>query len=142
MWASLSGTRALLPTSSSTPRPSRPSRDLLTAWLLLLLDGGPAHGYDLGRQLAAQRLSTEACALYRVLKRLEQEGCVASSWSTSAVGPPRQVYRLTSDGRRKLDEIVHLIGALGDAHTAFVRAHSRARRERAEATGSAGEHLR
>jgi PadR family transcriptional regulator PadR len=73
--------------------------------VLLLLAAGPRHGYDL-----KERLTTlvggdgaDVANLYRLLRQLELEGIVRSSWDTAGNGPARRVYRLTGHGRRLLD---------------------------------------
>jgi DNA-binding PadR family transcriptional regulator len=40
--------------------------------------------------------------MYRVLRRLEQEGFIASSWSDGDRGPQRRRYELTGEGRSLL----------------------------------------
>lgn len=114
-------------TDVSSPFAAQPPRrhtELLTAWLLLLLDAGGTHGYQLHRALEAQRLNIDPSAVYRTLRRLERERCVESCWTDSAAGPRRRSYRLTAEGRRALDEIA---ARLGDLHDTFprVRAHTR-----------------
>lgn len=111
----------------ASPAASRqPSRELLTAWLLLLLDGGATHGYELRRRLESHGVSTEAGAMYRLLRKLESEGCAASSWARSAAGPRRRLYQLTAKGRRDLDALVAAIAAMRDVHAAFLEAHAAA----------------
>ncbi|CAA9493014.1 MAG: hypothetical protein AVDCRST_MAG67-1463 [uncultured Solirubrobacteraceae bacterium] len=107
----------------------QPSRALLTAWLLLLFERQPAHGYELRRQLEAHGVSTEPAAMYRVLRKLEGDGCATSSWAKSVSGPRRRQYELTTQGRRELDELVATLTATHDAHAAFLQAHQRALRE-------------
>jgi DNA-binding PadR family transcriptional regulator len=40
--------------------------------------------------------------MYRVLRRLEDEGFVASTWSEGEYGPQRRRYELTDEGRSLL----------------------------------------
>ena len=77
-------------------------RNVIRPWLLLLLRGSPAHGYDLSRRLAEHGLKADASAVYRALRLLENQGHVRSAWTTSPDGPARRVYRLTPKGRRLL----------------------------------------
>ena len=105
----------------------QPSRELLTAWLLLLLEDEATHGYELRRRLEAQGVFTEAGAMYRMLRRLERDGCAASSWAKSDTGPRRRLYQVTSRGRRELDRLVGSITATRDVHANFLRAHGDAR---------------
>ena len=109
--------------SSSQPLASQPSRELLTAWLLLLLNRKATHGYALRRQLEAHGVEAEPGTLYRTLRRLESEGRAASTWAQSAAGPRRRLYRLTPHGRSHLDELVAAITVTRDVHAAFLLAH-------------------
>ena len=102
----------------------RPERDLLVAWLLLLLGRRPTHGYCLRRQLLAHGLDPDPAVLYRALHRLEADGCARSRWSAPAGGPRRRVYRLTPAGRAALGEVVGLIAEARELNDAFLRAHA------------------
>jgi PadR family transcriptional regulator PadR len=68
--------------------------------LLLLLAEGPSHGYELADAL--EELLGEGRVdfgnLYRLLRSLEGEGLVASSWSEDAPGPLKRTYELTGEG--------------------------------------------
>ena len=67
--------------------------------VLLELAKKPAHGYEL-----IERLSKEGGGLpepgnfYRMLRALEEEGLVSSTWNTQNTGPARRVYELTDQG--------------------------------------------
>ena len=70
-------------------------------------------------------MTTEPGALYRTLRKLEDAGCVASSWGKSVSGPRRRLYQLTATGRRELDALVQTITVIHDVHAAFLHAHRR-----------------
>ncbi|MFO7769295.1 MAG: PadR family transcriptional regulator [bacterium] len=74
-------------------------------WLLLLLRGGPAHGYRLLKQLEMLSPAPDAdpAFLYRTLHRFEREGLVRSAWRAGGSGPDRRVYHLTAEGAGALD---------------------------------------
>ena len=59
------------------------------------------YGYDLLRVLGDRGLPTEEGTLYPVLRRLEQDGLLASSWDTSG-SRPRKYYESTDEGRAAL----------------------------------------
>lgn len=101
--------------------------ELVTAWVLYLLDCQATYGYELHRQLEAQGVSTEISALYKTLRKLEDDECVASSWLKSAAGPSRRLYQLTAKGRRELDALVQVITATRDVHDAFLKRTQAAR---------------
>jgi PadR family transcriptional regulator, regulatory protein PadR len=109
----------------SSPRTFRPHKELMTAWLLLLLRRGATYGYELRRELDVHRLDVDSAVLYRTLRKLEREGRVESRWMKSAAGPRRRFYRLTENGRRTLEEAVGSIVSTRDAHDAFLRSHRR-----------------
>ena len=74
--------------------------------VLLLLLGGPAHGYDLLARLGdvfprAGGLP-DSGSFYRVLRALESDGAVTSSWETAEAGPAKRVYAITTRGREQL----------------------------------------
>jgi PadR family transcriptional regulator, regulatory protein PadR len=79
---------------------------------LAVLLGGSGHGYDLRREIQMitdGRIQVDAGGLYRVLRRLEEDGFVTSVWSEGAVGPQRREYTLTSEGRELAsDWVAHL----------------------------------
>lgn len=76
-------------------------RGFMEACSVLLLADEPAHGYELLGRLAKFGLQAEgfdAGTLYRILRRLESEGVLASEWRTEGSGAARRVYRVTPDG--------------------------------------------
>jgi PadR family transcriptional regulator PadR len=80
-------------------------RLLMEAAVLASLAGRAAHGYDLRRALAELTggfMVVESSSIYRLLRRLEQEGLVASSWTEGEYGPQRRQYHLTDDGYSRL----------------------------------------
>lgn len=110
-----------------TPDKSRnQSRELVTAWLLSLLDRQATHGYELHRQLEAHGVTTEISAMYKTLRKLEDKGCAASSWAESVAGPRRRLYRLTGKGRSELETLVREITAARDVDAAFLNARTAA----------------
>jgi PadR family transcriptional regulator PadR len=123
----------------STSEALRPGRKLLTAWLLVLLDRGESYGYDLGRRLAQARVTIQPSALYRRLRTLERQGCLASHWGSPIAGPRRRVYALTRKGERDLDELAARIRAARGAMNTFLQAHDHARTQRPQTADGGGE---
>jgi PadR family transcriptional regulator PadR len=77
----------------------------LSLLVLKSLELGPNHGW--GITLHIQRISNEVLrveegSLYPALHRMEQEGWVASEWSTSENNRRARFYRLTALGRKQL----------------------------------------
>lgn len=91
--------------------------------LHLLRAKGDTHGYELSKALQDHALTDsviEAGALYRTLRRLEENGHVISSWDTSAAGPARRVYKLTAKGEGHLREWAIVLGNLSESMRRFV----------------------
>jgi DNA-binding PadR family transcriptional regulator len=83
--------------------------------ILLLLEEGPAHGYDLVERLRVfgPELSKPS-PVYRSLHALENAKLLRCQWDTDGPGPARRVYELTSAGRRALVADVADLRALVD----------------------------
>lgn len=92
--------------SAAFERLTRGRRLLLEAAILAALaEQKTAHGYDLRRILAEQTdgfMRVDSAHLYRLLRRLEEEGFVTSTWAEGGHGPQRREYRLTQQGCRHL----------------------------------------
>ena len=75
------------------------------AALLLLLRERTAHGYDLLERLPElvgdERV--DVGNLYRVLRRLEEQGLVRREWDESVPGPAKRTYELTEAGNEALE---------------------------------------
>lgn len=59
------------------------------------------YGYQLGKDLAECGLETEEGTLYPILRRLEDQGLVASTWDTEG-SRPRKYYQITAEGETTL----------------------------------------
>jgi DNA-binding PadR family transcriptional regulator len=85
-------------------------RGHLEGLILAALERGAAHGWDIWRSLEAASggaLALKEGSLYPALYRLARQGLIASKWEAAPPdrpGPRRRVYRLTSKGRRHLEE--------------------------------------
>ncbi|CAA9530087.1 MAG: hypothetical protein AVDCRST_MAG67-4060 [uncultured Solirubrobacteraceae bacterium] len=108
------------------PAAVRPGRELLAAWLLLLLQSSVSYGYELRQELDRRDIRIDPATLYRVLRKLERAGWLQSRWLAPAAGPRRRLYRVTPRGRRNLDELVGLITRTRDTHGAFLRDYAAA----------------
>jgi DNA-binding PadR family transcriptional regulator len=70
---------------------------------LTLLDR-PRYGYDLVRLLAKAGFEVDEGTLYPILRRLEQQGTLTSTWDTNGARP-RKYYSLSPEGRALRDEM-------------------------------------
>jgi len=67
--------------------------------LLLELAKKASHGYELIERLSQEGNATpDPGNFYRMLRSLEEEGLVCSTWDTQNSGPARRVYELTDQG--------------------------------------------
>ncbi|MHB8059440.1 MAG: PadR family transcriptional regulator [Gaiellaceae bacterium] len=95
---------------------------LLEPALLAVLASRPSHGYELQRaveKLSGGLICMDSGGMYRVLRRLEEDGFVASNWAGGDHGPQRRRYELTNAGRallekwverlRRRDEVIHSV---------------------------------
>jgi PadR family transcriptional regulator PadR len=76
-------------------------------FVMVLLAGGPTHGYAIVGELAELGITNGAVDIgqvYRTLRDLEGAGQVQSAWSTASSGPARRDYELTDAGYAALDE--------------------------------------
>ena len=112
----------------------RMNRLVEPAVLYLLTTEQATHGYEIiaaANELNLTDAVIDAAAVYRVLRDLEEQGCVVSSWSTEGSGPARRVYQVTDVGRQRLSEWVQLIERRARQMQEFVE------RYRASAPGQA-----
>lgn len=80
-------------------------RGTLEYCILLMLDNRTYYGYELLQELSRYPIiaSTES-TVYPLLRRLQKENFLESSWQDSAEGlPPRKYYSLTDQGREYLN---------------------------------------
>lgn len=96
-------------------------RNFLRSCLLLLLREQSAHGYELLERLGPLGLSRDDPGrLYRVLRALEGEGLVRSTWERSDSGPDRRIYALTRPGMEALHEATRSLVATNSILNVFL----------------------
>jgi PadR family transcriptional regulator PadR len=74
---------------------------LLEPALLASLAVQSTHGYDLRQTIETLTegfLSVDTAAVYRALRRLEEDGFAKSTWASGEFGPQRREYELTNEG--------------------------------------------
>lgn len=92
------------------PKSSR--LDLLQGTLDLLIlrtlqSGDALHGWAISeriRQISDDVLHANQGSLYPALHRLEHQGWIKAEWGISELGRRARFYRLTSSGRKQLQE--------------------------------------
>ena len=87
------------------------NKDLMASSLapivLMILRGRENYGYEIIQELrdktGGQRNVAEG-TLYPVLKKMEAKKWIESSWKTADTGRERKYYKLTSEGKKELEE--------------------------------------
>jgi len=105
---------------------TQPSRlDLLQGTLDLLIlrtlqSGDSLHGWAISeriQQISQDVLQVNQGSLYPALHRLEHRGWIKAEWGVSELGRRARFYRLTTAGRKQLqqetDDWARLIAAIG-----------------------------
>jgi PadR family transcriptional regulator, regulatory protein PadR len=92
---------------------ARPQTDALRGSLDLLvlktLSLQPMHGWGISQrvqQISKGVLDVNQGSLYPALQRMEKEGLIASEWGTTDNNRRARYYRLTTSGRRALNDEV------------------------------------
>jgi PadR family transcriptional regulator PadR len=83
------------------------SRLVEPAVLYLMCKHGTTYGYQLLDEIPAIAMTDseiDVGAVYRVLRTLEQAGCVISHWEPGPGGPDRRIYEVTPVGRQHLQD--------------------------------------
>jgi DNA-binding PadR family transcriptional regulator len=77
----------------------------------------PMYGYNLITELADTGVAIEANTLYPLLRRLEGQGLLVSTWNTEGA-KPRKYYVTTSVGKEVLNELStqwnHIVSSLNE----------------------------
>jgi PadR family transcriptional regulator PadR len=90
---------------SVSPQIKRGSAELA---VLSVLAAGPLHGYEIAKRIRQDTggvVSFDVAALYPVLYSMETRGWVRAHWEEALSGRRRRCYRLTTDGKRRLQPL-------------------------------------
>ena len=101
-------------------------RNWLTPVALVLLREESSYGYELMERLL-EGFGFEqirAGSLYRILRRMEQEGLCKSEWETSELGPARRMYSITEDGESYLAAWAKACEQYQNVMDSFARAYT------------------
>ncbi len=91
--------------SALPPNIKRGSAELA---ILSLLADEPLHGYEIAKRIERQTsgvLRFDVASLYPVLYGLERRGFVKGEWEKAPSGRERRYYRLTPQGKKKLQPL-------------------------------------
>ena len=98
--------------------------------ILVVLAGGPLHGYQIAKKIGEMPLlrgqRPDVSGVYRFLKIMEQNGFVVSEWDTSEGGPAKKAYRITPAGQHCLRQWIDTLEGYRDGITHLLRAARKA----------------
>ncbi len=77
----------------------------VTTYALLQILSSEQYGYSLQTTLAEMGLDVEQGTLYPLLRRLEQQGILDSTWRVEE-GRPRRYYQINAAGKELLQKLV------------------------------------
>lgn len=80
----------------------------------------PQYGYSLKQNLAAAGLEINEGTLYPLMRRMEEQGLLASEWQIADEGRPRRYYRLGAEGEVALARLGEEWAALASAMNALL----------------------
>lgn len=91
-------------------------RGVLELCILQGLRHAPSYGYEIVTTLAELGpLAANENTVYPLLRRLKADGVLETFLGESPSGPPRQYYRLTADGRKRLAALTKEWQSMSDA---------------------------
>ena len=79
----------------------------LELMILTILSREPLHGYGISQRLTAlsrDNFQVNPGSLFPLLYRLEQDGKLKAEWAATANNRKAKYYRLTSSGRKQLEQ--------------------------------------
>ena len=84
-----------------------PLRGLLNLAILCIVKQKPSYGGEVHQKLRkAFGINTPKPLVYTLLRRMEENGLLTSTWDVEGGGPARRVYRITEEGLEWLREAV------------------------------------
>ena len=100
----------------------RPTKELLTGWILLIIGSKTTHGWALRAELIGRGLDIDSGSVYRTLRRLDEKGLLVSQWGVAVKGPQRRLYSITTEGLKALSKFTENAKTIRDLHDSFVKA--------------------
>jgi PadR family transcriptional regulator PadR len=113
-------------------------RSVLEVAILASLAESTAHGYNLVDQIEAltgNLVCIDPGSMYRLLRDLEEQGLVSSSWQVPESGPSRRVYQINEQG---LEALEFMAGSLSQRAAAMQRLADLATQALAKSRSSKG----
>ena len=87
--------------------------------VMAVLTEGPVHGYRIVRRLGELSMfadhAPDPTGIYRLLRSMEEDGLVTSSWELADSGPAKRRFELTGGGRECLAQWVRTLATYKQA---------------------------
>ena len=80
-------------------------KGVLELCILSLIKEREAYASDIIDKMKSAKLLVVEGTLYPLLTRLKNEGMLSYRWEESTQGPPRKYYKITTTGKKFLDEL-------------------------------------
>ena len=95
--------------------------------LLLVLRDTESYGYSIAEEVEqlAPEERVDLGNLYRLLRSLEEEGLVSSTWRSDLPGRSKRTYELTDAGRAALDAWAESLRGARTTIDRFIERHER-----------------
>ena len=97
----------MIDTAAKCGCPSGRTPRFLQPCILLLLKKKKSYGYEIIENLSKGcflETQPDAGAVYRILRKLEKDEFVKSTWDTEDKRPAKRIYKITTDGNKLLDQ--------------------------------------
>lgn len=102
-------------------------RNQTTFLVLLALQGGPKHGYDISKFIEEKTkgfFRLPFGSLYPVLHKLEKEKLIHAVWEDADTQKPKKVYSLTEKGKKTTADEISLYQAHSSALNRLIRSET------------------
>lgn len=80
-------------------------KGVLELSVLQVVSGGELYGYEIMKKVTEAFPDINESTVYAILRRLHSDGCTESYTGEVSGGPTRKYYRITPDGRSKLEKM-------------------------------------
>ncbi|KGP72024.1 PadR family transcriptional regulator [Pontibacillus yanchengensis] len=81
-------------------------KGILELCVLVIVKQKDQYGYELAQNLT-EKIAIAEGSLYPLLRRLTKEDYLQTYMAKSTEGPPRKYYRLTDEGERYMETLIH-----------------------------------
>ena len=80
-------------------------KGVLELCILHVVAGGEYYGYEIMKKVTEAFPDINESTVYAILRRLRSDGCTESYTGEVSGGPTRKYYRITPEGRSKLEKM-------------------------------------